>query len=128
MSVGYLTDAKDWSRALDGADSIAALQAVCADWMPYVPDAVAVAGKMDAAAFDRWRVGLAKERKRREWRGQMEWVEEFGELVLPTNLLQAAMVAEQYKTPLGVALIQMENAGVLKLTPAGRASNSEETQ
>lgn len=127
-AVGYLTEAKDWSRALDGADTLDALRAVCHEWMPYVSDALELAEHMNEGQFQRFRTGLALERRRRKWRGQKGFAEQFGHIVIPDGLLKATLIGESLKAPLGMVLLQLEQAGDFRSARSGRAPASGGTE
>jgi hypothetical protein len=110
-AVTYMTEERDWSRALDDAKSLETLRAVVVGWMPFVPDALAIVNRMDSRAFEKWRDGLAMERK-----GQfagVEFQERFGALALPTALIRGSQGADRYKVPLGLYLIRVRDHGKL---------------
>jgi hypothetical protein len=110
-AVTYLTDERDWSRGLDEAKSLETLRAVVAGWMPFVPDALAVVEQMDARDFGAWRAALAAERKGR-FAGE-DAAQRFGELMIPTALLRASMLARQLHVPVGAMLLRIQDLGKL---------------
>lgn len=110
-AVTYLTEAKDWARALDKGSDLETLRAIVAGWAPFVPDAALVVDAMDAAAFRVWRDGLALERKG-TFAGE-EHAVRFGNLVIPTALLNGQLLADQYKVPLGALLLRIQQLGRL---------------
>lgn len=116
MSVGYLTEEKEWSAMLDSAVTVASLRAGVLAWEPFVDDAQSIADTMDDAALISFRAGLKKERKGK-FAGE-KFLGRFGALLLPKGLMDASLTAEQYKVPFGLALIRMQAAGAFRPHPS----------
>ena len=107
--ITYMSDqADDYVKAISKAVTLNELRMVLEDYKNLFPDAYAQA-PTSAAEFKAWRAGLRKERKR-EFAG-IEFMERFGALLLPEVLIEAGMVANQFKVPWGCAYIRLRDVG-----------------
>lgn len=111
MRIHYLTDdpARLYAMEIGRADTLPKLLTVLRRYGSTADDALHRASGMDEPAFERWREGLAKERAR-EYAGD-EWATEFGAILLPAKMVQASIVADEFKVPWGTAWIQLAKAG-----------------
>ena len=102
--VSYLTEAREWTDALRSAQTPAGIAAVVEVWKPFSEDPEMVLPANDVEMAD-LHDGLADKRKQRR-----RWAERWGHLVLPSRMLEAGIVAQQYHAPWGTALIQLQKA------------------
>ena len=103
------TPAPKYAKEIYAAKTRADLERVIRSWQPLAPDALEVVRTMDDAAFDRFRVGIAKGRKK-QYAGD-EWAAEFGAIIVPEKMLRATMVAERFKVPWGLAWLRLKQTG-----------------
>lgn len=114
IGVHYLTEdpTKKYVADLNRVTNLQELRKLLRDWKPFVgDDAIAVAKEMDEADFTDFRDGLDLERKKK-YAGD-EWATKFGGIIIPTPMLKAAIVAENFKVPWGTAFIRLRDTGKL---------------
>lgn len=111
--IGYVTDdpTPDYNRGLDAAGSPAELRAFLKGWPTLAPDARKCARTLRDDNWQRWRDGLAKERKG-EFAGEA-WAEEFGDILMPGRMLRTSMVMNQFVVPWGLAWKRLDETGLL---------------
>ena len=110
MQIAWLTEPeKDYAKALDGAQSVEELREAIRPYRLVAQDALDVATRMDAVAFQEFQQGL-----RRERRGQSNteaWMERYGAILIPSVMLHVSMLAEQFGAPWGAAYSRLKEVG-----------------
>jgi hypothetical protein len=106
--IGYLTEdpAKDYAAMLDAAVDADDLRAKLKGWRKLAPDAIAAARKMDARDFAEFKRGLQSERGG-VFAGE-EWADRFMDILLPSRMLRASMLANDFKVPWGLAWLRLK--------------------
>lgn len=82
------------------------------------PDAYEQIKTMDDEDFLIFKGGLRKERKG-EFAGE-DFMEKFGCILMPANLMHVGMIADKFKVPFGLAFCRLVEAGRMKID-SGRA-------
>jgi hypothetical protein len=107
--ISYTSDqGRDYCKAIDACKSIDELALVLRDYRKIFPDAFDARPK-DEAEFKKWKSGLYMERHGR-FAGE-EFMERFGNVLLPTLMLDVGMVASQFHAPWGCAFIHLCDVG-----------------
>lgn len=96
-----------WTDLLDGAGDQIALVAILQGYGKLAEDALEQATAPGFNWSD-WETGLLRER-RGHFAGEA-WAERYGAILLPARLLEAGIVAERFKVPLGLAINRLEEA------------------
>lgn len=103
---------KDYSSGLDDAKLRADLWVHTAMYAPLFPDAHEQALAIeDDERFMQWRAGLRLERKG-DFAGE-DFMNRFGAILMPANLVRIGMVAAQFKVPFGLAFCRLKDAGAI---------------
>jgi len=111
--VTYLSDqADDYCRAITKAKTLAELEFVLKDYASLFNDAWEQR-PTNAAEFKAWRKGLAMER-RQEFAGT-EYMERFGNVLIPELMLHVGAVATKFHVPWGCAYLRMVDVGRIKV-------------
>ena len=111
MEIDYLTESPAKQYAIDTAraETLGTLRAVLTGYSNVAPDAVLVAEKMTEADFERWRVGVAKERSGK-FAGEA-FAKEFVDLLMPEKMVIASLLELKYHVPWGTAFLRSEEEG-----------------
>jgi hypothetical protein len=114
----FSDQASDYSAALTKCKTLPALTELLNDYATIAPDALEAIPRT-AEEFDAWRKGLAQER-RGVFAGE-EFMERFGDMLMPALMFQVVMVAQQFGVPWGLAFVRLKDAGRIVYDDAGRA-------
>jgi len=114
--ITYLSEQPaDFSKAIDGAETLEELRTVLADWRELAGDAEKIALAMTPKDFTEFRKGLKKERGG-EFAGE-KFAEKYSAVLLPEVMFKISMKAYDYKVPFGLMYIRLKEAGILPELP-----------
>ena len=110
MNIGMFTECdRDYARLLTLQDTLPKLRKFTKSYERVATDAAGIAACMSQEDFKTWRRGLEIER-----RGQfagIEFMKEFGDLLMPRLLFKVSMVATKFGVPWGLAFKRMQDIG-----------------
>ncbi len=110
--ITYLSEQPtDYARAIDGAETLADLRIVLADWRALAQDAENAALKMTNADFTVFREGLKKERKGC-FAGE-DFVTRFGDILMPAVMFKVSIHASEFHVPFGLMYIRLRELNKL---------------
>lgn len=114
-SIGYIDEPDvEWRESLDAVRLCFDLKKLAERFAPLFPDAYEQAINMDDDDFMQFRAGLVKERKGR-FAGE-DFMNKFGSIMLPANMLHVGQVSAKFGVPFGLAFCRMIEAGMLDIS------------
>jgi hypothetical protein len=104
----------EYTAGLDKAMLRVDLWSHTAMYAPLFPDAHEQALAIeDEERFLQWRAGLRLERKGK-FAGE-DFMERFGAILMPANLIRVGQVALQFHVPFGLAFCRLKECGAIKI-------------
>jgi hypothetical protein len=101
--IGYTWDAEDWTMCVKGASNKDDLIANISRWQPFVADALEAAKAIDWEEWMRERPAAYAE----NGMPSEPWMEKYGAIILPENLLIAGEVSVKFQASIGCCLLKL---------------------
>ena len=113
-SIDYMDEPDlTYRKGLDKARVPEELRDLLERFAALFPDAYEQGKGMSDEDFMQFRAGLRKERK--GIFAGIDFMNNFGAILMPANMMHIGLVADKYGVPFGVAFCRMKDAGVLSV-------------
>jgi len=108
FQVGYLTEdpAKDYAKAIRKAETLEDLRKAVKYYVSIAPDAYDAVLLLTEAGFKDFKTKLkyAGHKKSEKW--TKDFVDKYGVIVVPGDMIMASLLADQFHAPWGTAFIR----------------------
>lgn len=112
--IGYIDEPDmDYSKGLDAARLPKDLTTLVKRFRPLFPDAYGQGANLTDEEFLQWRSGFLQERKGR-FSGE-KFMNRFGAVLMPANLIHIGMIAQKFGVPFGLAFCRMRDNGMIAI-------------